>query len=125
MNSSKPFEKLSDSTVRKPAGDQAETEFSFPDDSVTDWTVNEETRCRERVLNYKVPYESALVGRGTVITREKQVSRSLLLTSSMYSCQPGQPIVSLSRDYLIKERDAKDLHFVSDFFDRSLLISNR
>jgi hypothetical protein len=35
--------------------------------------MNDETKHRERVLNYKVPYESTLVGKGTILTCEKQV----------------------------------------------------
>jgi hypothetical protein len=44
------------------------------DDSATDWCVNEETKHRERILNFKLPYDSSLVGKGTISTREKQVS---------------------------------------------------
>jgi hypothetical protein len=36
--------------------------------------MNEETKSRERVLNYKMPFESTLVGKGTIITHEKQVN---------------------------------------------------
>jgi hypothetical protein len=36
--------------------------------------MNEETKCRERILNYKIPYESTLVGKGIITTREKQVN---------------------------------------------------
>jgi hypothetical protein len=46
----------------------------FYDDTATEWTMNEETKCRERVLNYKMPFESTLVGKGTITTREKQVN---------------------------------------------------
>jgi hypothetical protein len=46
----------------------------FYDDTATEWTMNEETKCRERMLNYKMPFESTLVGKGTITTREKQVN---------------------------------------------------
>jgi hypothetical protein len=36
--------------------------------------MNDETKCRERVLNYKMPFESTLVGKGIIITHEKQVN---------------------------------------------------
>jgi hypothetical protein len=36
--------------------------------------MNGETKCRERVLNYKMPFESTLVGKGIITTREKQVN---------------------------------------------------
>lgn len=39
--------------------------------------MNEETKYRERVLNYKVPYESTLVGKGTISTCEKQVRNKI------------------------------------------------
>ncbi|UJR28022.1 hypothetical protein I4U23_009281 [Adineta vaga] len=42
------------------------------DDSATDWNVNEETKCRERILNFKLPYNSSLAGKGIITTREKQ-----------------------------------------------------
>lgn len=46
----------------------------FYDDTATEWTMNEEIKCRERVLNYKMPFESTLVGKGTITTHEKQVN---------------------------------------------------
>ena len=49
----------------------------FYDDTATEWITNEETKCRERILNYKMPFESALVGKGTITTREKQVNMNL------------------------------------------------
>lgn len=36
--------------------------------------MNEETKCCERELNYKMPFESTLVGKGTISTYEKQVN---------------------------------------------------
>ncbi|CAF0827249.1 unnamed protein product [Adineta ricciae] len=42
------------------------------DDTATEWTLNPETKCRERILNFKIPYESTLVGKSTITTREKQ-----------------------------------------------------
>jgi hypothetical protein len=35
--------------------------------------MNEETKCRERELNYKIPFDSTLVGKGIISTRENQV----------------------------------------------------
>ncbi|CAF0821961.1 unnamed protein product [Rotaria sp. Silwood1] len=42
------------------------------DDTATEWAMNEETKCQERVLTYKVPLESTLIGKGIISTREKQ-----------------------------------------------------
>ncbi|CAF0786889.1 unnamed protein product [Adineta steineri] len=42
------------------------------DDTATDWIMNEETKCRERTLNYKIPYDAAFVGKATISTTEKQ-----------------------------------------------------
>jgi hypothetical protein len=39
--------------------------------------MNDETKYRERMLNYKMPFESTLVGKGTIITHEKQVNIDL------------------------------------------------
>lgn len=39
----------------------------------TEWTRNEETNILERTLFYKVPFETTLLGKSTIITREKQV----------------------------------------------------
>lgn len=39
----------------------------------TDWVKIDEKNCRQRVLNYKVPYESGFVGKAIVVVREKQV----------------------------------------------------
>ena len=50
----------------------------FYDDTATEWTMNETTKCRERLLTYKMPFESTLVGKGTIITREKQVNIDLI-----------------------------------------------
>jgi len=36
--------------------------------------MNEEIKCRERKLDYKMPFESTLVGRGIITTHEKQVN---------------------------------------------------
>lgn len=49
----------------------------FYDDTATEWTRNETSKCRERLLTYKMPFESTLVGKGTIITREKQVNIDL------------------------------------------------
>ncbi len=54
-----------------------EENYFFLDDTATEWTMNEETKYRERVLNYKVPYESTLVGKGTISTCEKQVRNKI------------------------------------------------
>ncbi|CAF1235827.1 unnamed protein product [Rotaria magnacalcarata] len=37
-----------------------------------EWTRNEVTTYLERTLNYKVPFETTLMGKSTIITREKQ-----------------------------------------------------
>lgn len=50
----------------------------FYDDTTTEWTMNESTKCRERLLTYKMPFESTLVGKGTITTREKQVNIDLI-----------------------------------------------
>ena len=42
------------------------------DESATEWLINDATNYRERTLKYKVPYESAVFGKGTILTREKQ-----------------------------------------------------
>lgn len=53
--------------------------YSFTlDDTATEWTANEATNYRERILTYKVPYESTFVGKGTIFTREKQVTNARL-----------------------------------------------
>ncbi|CAF0931903.1 unnamed protein product [Adineta steineri] len=44
----------------------------FYDDTATEWSKNEITNNRERILTYKVPYESTLIGKSTIVTREKQ-----------------------------------------------------
>ncbi len=36
--------------------------------------MNEEIKCRERKLDYKMPFESTLVGKGIITTHEKQVN---------------------------------------------------
>ncbi len=46
----------------------------FYDDTATDWKINEETKCRERLLNYKMPFESTLIGKEIITTHEKQVN---------------------------------------------------
>jgi len=46
----------------------------FYEDQASEWSRNEESGCRERILNYKMPFESTLVGKGTITTREKQVN---------------------------------------------------
>ncbi|CAF3390784.1 unnamed protein product [Rotaria socialis] len=38
----------------------------------SEWTRNERTANLERTLNYKVPFETALMGKSTIMTREKQ-----------------------------------------------------
>jgi hypothetical protein len=40
--------------------------------------MNETTNHRKRTLNYKVPYESAFIGKGTICTYENQVSDNLI-----------------------------------------------
>ncbi|UJR21406.1 hypothetical protein I4U23_024496 [Adineta vaga] len=45
----------------------------FYDDTATEWTKNPITNYRERILNYKVPYESTFIGKGTISTRETQI----------------------------------------------------
>ena len=59
----------------------------FYDDTVTEWTINEGSKCRERLLTYKMPFESTLIGKGTITTREKQVNIDLIhsiIKRSMY-----------------------------------------
>ncbi|CAF0723444.1 unnamed protein product [Adineta ricciae] len=45
----------------------------FYDDTATEWAKNPATNYRERMLNYKVPYESTFIGKGTICTRERQI----------------------------------------------------
>lgn len=59
--------------------------FLFSDDTATEWMKNEATNCRERTLKYKVPYESTFVGKGTILTREKQVRIRMYLIFSNVS----------------------------------------
>ncbi|CAM4943873.1 unnamed protein product [Rotaria socialis] len=42
------------------------------EDTATEWYTSAKDNCEERMLNYKVPYESTFVGRGTITTRERQ-----------------------------------------------------
>jgi len=76
MNLFKLIDKLSVSTVcwinRKYCSD-SEIRNSCLDETATVWTMNEETKFRERELNYKIPFDSTLVGKGIIITHEKQV----------------------------------------------------
>ncbi|CAF1420286.1 unnamed protein product [Rotaria sordida] len=44
----------------------------FFDQTETEWLINEETNYYERILDYKVPFETRLLGKSTIITREKQ-----------------------------------------------------
>ncbi|CAF4359086.1 unnamed protein product [Rotaria sp. Silwood2] len=53
------------------------------DQTETDWIINEETNLRERILNYKVPFETRLLGKSTIVTREKQI-RSCEVPGSHY-----------------------------------------
>ena len=46
------------------------------DEISTEWSPIEATDHLERTLNYKLPYASAITGKGTILTREKQVSAS-------------------------------------------------
>jgi hypothetical protein len=76
MNLFKIIDKLSKSTVcliNKRYCSEVEIRNSCLDETATVWTMNEETKCRERELNYKIPFDSTLVGKGIISTREKQV----------------------------------------------------
>ncbi|CAM4819708.1 unnamed protein product [Rotaria magnacalcarata] len=42
------------------------------EDKATEWSTSAENNCEERMLNYKLPYESTFVGRGTITARERQ-----------------------------------------------------
>ncbi|CAF4987553.1 unnamed protein product [Rotaria sp. Silwood1] len=53
------------------------------DQTETEWITNEETNLCERTLNYKVPFETRLLGKSTIITREKQI-RSQEVPGSHY-----------------------------------------
>ena len=45
------------------------------DETETEWQISQTRGIRERILNYKVPYESALIGRTKLSTREEQVKK--------------------------------------------------
>jgi hypothetical protein len=54
----------------------------YLDDTATDWMINESSSQQQRTLKYKVPYESTFIGKGTILTREKQVRKVQLTISS-------------------------------------------